>query len=142
MPHKPTSAFSFQLAGGIVTLLIGILLLALFEISSANISSTIAAAKAFQNEGYNIPIPTTSISGVFGVFAVTGVYTPYIGIISGVLMIIISFLMYSPEIQKVKKWSKLAIVFLLISLLGGAGFGLGFVLGLIGIALGIRYNGQ
>jgi hypothetical protein len=141
MPNKPTYAFSFELASGIVTFLFAILLLALFDISASQNSAAVAQVKYYQSLGYDIQAPSTSISGIFGVFAILGIYTPYVGIATGIMLIISSIFMHKPEIPHVRKWTKIASVCLLASLAGGMGFGLGFALGLAGIFLGFRYRG-
>ncbi|MCL4411602.1 hypothetical protein M1329_01555, partial [Candidatus Marsarchaeota archaeon] len=64
-----------------------------------------------------------------------------LGIVSGIIMILASVMLYNTNVSKVKTWSIIALVFSIISLGAFGGFVIGFILGLIGSILGLTYKG-
>ncbi|MCL5102408.1 MAG: hypothetical protein M1544_03575 [Candidatus Marsarchaeota archaeon] len=60
-----------------------------------------------------------------------------LGIASGLIMMIASMRINSLKKADVETWSVIALVFALLSIVDMGGFGIGFVLGLIGSILGL-----
>jgi len=118
MANKPTAAFVLGLIGGILVLAV-----------SAYILSIIATVTALAGS-YGV-----SVGGLFGL--VTWYF--YLGVVSGLLMIVSSVMLFAKPKQHTI-WGALLLVFSIVSLISGGGFFLGFILGLIGGILGLIFK--
>ncbi len=107
----PTAAFVLVLIGGILTLIGGIVVAAI----GASLFSLVALG---------------AVGGLIGV----------VGILSGIIMIVASFMIRSGNASSIRMWSVIALVFTIIGLANGGGFIIGFVLGLVGSILGLAYK--
>jgi hypothetical protein len=132
MANKPTAAFVLVLIGGIIILLGALLGVgALLSLSSINngLSSTFGSS-------YN-----SSVVGVVGAGITIGLVLDAASVIAGIIMIIASLKLNNTDVNVVKKWSIVALIFTLVSLTTLGGFIIGFILGLIGSILGLTYKG-
>lgn len=111
MANKPTAAFVLLLIGGIFVLLEGLALSVIGALATLIIAS--------------------------GIGALTGI----LGIITGIVMIVSALMINTTDKSKIKTWSIIGLVVSIVSLLGGGGVILGFLLGLIGAILGLTYKG-
>ncbi len=111
MANKPTAAFVLLLIGGIFVLLEGLALSAIGALATLIIAS--------------------------GIGALAGI----LGIITGIVMIVSALMVNTTDKSKIKTWSIIGLVVSIVSLLGGGGVILGFLLGLIGAILGLTYKG-
>ncbi|MEM2214636.1 MAG: hypothetical protein QXQ20_08155 [Candidatus Nezhaarchaeales archaeon] len=119
MGEKPTAAFVLSLVGGIIILINGIIVLV-----GAGIAASIATM---------VPGMGPAISGLVIAFA------SFI-LVMGILVIVGAVMINSGAPNKVRVGSILVIVFSVISLLGGGGFIVGFVLALVGGILGLTWK--
>lgn len=71
------------------------------------------------------------ISGIGGIFGALGLIAGIIGVISGIVLMLAGIMVYRTP-AKAKMWGIIGIVFAVISLFGGGGFLIGFILALIG----------
>lgn len=110
---KPTSAFSITLIGGII-ILIGGILTGVFGLVVGTVFGL-----------GNAPV-------MIGTWAST-----VIGIVSGIIVIVSAIMLDTKDKAKITEWSTVALIFTVISLFDLGGFGVGFILGLIGSLLGI-----
>ncbi len=110
MANKPTAAFVLLLIGGIFVLLEGLALSAIGALATLILSS--------------------------GIGALTGV----VGIITGIIMIVSALMVNTTDKSKIKTWSIIGLIVSIVSLLGGGGVIIGFLLGLIGGILGLTYK--
>jgi hypothetical protein len=69
-----------------------------------------------------------------------GALTGIVGIITGIIMIVSAVMVNTTDKSKIKTWSIIGLVFSIVSLLGGGGVIIGFLLGLIGGILGLTYK--
>ncbi|OJI07270.1 MAG: hypothetical protein BK997_03355 [Candidatus Micrarchaeum sp. ARMAN-1] len=109
--EKPTAAYLLVLIGGVFVLLGGVL---------------------------------TALFGSFGGFMMfRGLYTGafsliwIIGTASGIMMIAAATRLNSVKKSEVATWSVVALVFTILSITDMGGFGIGFILGLVGSILGL-----
>jgi len=115
MSEKPTAAFVLSLIAGILVLLTGIIL-------------------AFAGGLAAMLLPFGEVVGL--VIALAAV-----NVVLGILIIVGAIFINSGEPGKVKTGSILVLVLSIISLFaGGGGFFIGFILGLIGGILGLRWR--
>ena len=111
-----------SLIGGIIIFLVGLLILALASALNAILGSTGAGA----------------VPGFVG-FAMAISTIGYIGIITGLLVIIGGVMMYVRPQQHVI-WGVVVLVISIVSIFGLGGFFLGLILGVIGGILGIVFK--
>lgn len=111
--NLPVEAYVLVLIGGILMLLGG----AIFAILGAVVFSFISLA---------------------GVGSLIGL----IGIISGIIVIFSALMMKSKNVQRVRLWSAIALIFSIVSIANGGGFVIGFILGLVGSVMGLAYKGK
>ncbi|MGC9149119.1 MAG: hypothetical protein ACP5GI_06745 [Sulfolobales archaeon] len=115
MSEKPTAAFVLSLIAGILVLLTGIILA---------VAGGLVA----------MMLPIGKVVGL--VIALAAV-----NVVLGILIIVGAVFINSGEPGKVKTGSILVLVLSIISLfVGGGGFFIGFILGLIGGILGLRWR--
>ncbi|MCL4363361.1 DUF6114 domain-containing protein [Candidatus Marsarchaeota archaeon] len=110
MANKPTAAFVLLLIGGIFVLLEGLVMSAIGALATLIFSS--------------------------GLGALTGI----VGIITGIIMIVSAVMVNTTDKSKIKTWSIIGLIISIVSLLGGGGLIIGFLLGLIGGILGLTYK--
>ena len=118
MGDKPTAAFVLSLIGAVLYLLVGTIL--------AAVSSLIGGVADMA--GY---------AGIgLGIAALGAV-----GLLSGVVMIIGSIMMNSSEKGRVRNGSIIVLIFTIVgALFTLGGFGIGFILALIGSILGLTWK--
>ena len=118
MADKPTVAFVLSLFGGIIYLLVGLV---------------VSAFPSFLGSYADL----AGVPGVGVAIAVVG----GVGLISGVLMFVGSIMMKTTRTSRVRMGSVLVLVFTII---GAAftvgGFGVGFILALIGSIMGLVWK--
>jgi hypothetical protein len=118
MTEKPTAAFVLSLIGAILILVNGLWVAVVF--------STIGGI-AFMLPGFE------SLGGLFLIIAV-------VAIILGILTLIGAVMMNTTNKDKVRTGSILVLIFSIISLIGGGGFFIGFILCLVGSILGLTWK--
>jgi Family of unknown function (DUF6114) len=118
LSDKPTAAFVLSLLGGIFVLIGG-----LVQTFLGAFISSIGMATGASN--------ATGVGSTFGI----------LGMVSGVLMIMGGVLMYARP-QTHTMWSAIVLVLSLVSLATSTvgGFFIGFILGLIGAILGLKFK--
>ncbi|MDE1833503.1 MAG: hypothetical protein KGH98_04425 [Candidatus Micrarchaeota archaeon] len=79
---------------------------------------------------------TETSAAALAAFGVIG----FIELVCGLMMIISAVVMNNGNPQKVTDWSVVALIFSGISIMGGGGFLVGFVFGIIGSILGISHR--
>lgn len=89
-----------------------------------------------------IPTGVSFADGHLMIQTVQGIsiYHGIIETISGVILVTAAIYINSKTLGRVQNWSVVAIVFSIISLIGGGGFLIGFILALMGSLLGIIYG--
>jgi len=118
MTEKPTAAFVLSLIAAILILVNGLWVAVVF--------STIGGI-AFMLPGFE------SLGGLFLIIAV-------VAIILGILTLIGAVMMNTTNKDKVRTGSILVLIFSIISLIGGGGFFIGFILCLVGSILGLTWK--
>jgi hypothetical protein len=118
MAEKPTAAFILSLIGAILILIDGLWVAVAFSI---------LGGLGFMLPGFEW------IGGLFLIVAV-------VAIILGILTLIGAMMMNTTNKDKVRTGSILVLVFSIISLIGGGGFFIGFILCLIGSILGLTWK--
>ncbi len=120
MAGKPTAAFVLGLIGGIFILINAIA----FSIMSSLLNTILGGTGGAASGAINM-VNTLQILLWVAAF---GVLVPSI-------MLFVKTPMH-------RIWGALVLVFSIVSLAGGGGFFIGFILGLVGGILGIRYKGE
>lgn len=123
--RKTKLAYTLMLVGGIIILLFGLFLAAI----AAGFSSASAVS--------SLP---SSLSIVRGAVVIAGSISAAIGIITGAIIIAMATMLEDNQHAKVRKLSTIALAASIISFLGGGGFIIGFILALVGSAMGMRYK--
>jgi hypothetical protein len=114
--EKPTAAFVLSLIGAIFILINGLVVAAMFAAGGALV-------------GILLP-------GLGAMMIVLGA----LAIVFGIIVIIGAIMINSGERNKVRIGSVLVLIFSIISLVGGGGFIIGFILCLIGSILGLVWK--
>ncbi len=110
---RPTAAFAVTLIGGIVIL-------------SGGIVTGI------------LGLAVSSVFGFGSVPILVGAYaSSVIGLVCGVIVIISSVMLDTKDKARITEWSTVGLIFSVLSLFDLGGFGVGFILGLIGSLLGL-----
>lgn len=80
------------------------------------------------------------IGAIFAfVFLAIGFAIAIIGLIFGILVLLGAIMMYSKP-RQTKAWSAIVLVFSIISIVIGGGFIIGFILGIVGGAIGLSWK--
>lgn len=116
MGEKPTAAFVLSLIGAIFILINGLAVAAMFAAGGALV-------------GIFLP-------GLGAMMMILGA----LAIVFGIIAIIGAIMINSGERNKVRIGSVLVLIFSIISLVGGGGFIIGFILCLIGSILGLVWK--
>ena len=111
--NMPIEAYVLVLIGGILMLLGG----AVFAFLGAVIFSLISLA---------------AVGSLLGI----------IGIISGIIVIFSALMMKSKNVQRVRMWSAIALIFSIVSIANGGGFVIGFLIAIVGSVIGLAYKGK
>ncbi|NWG08803.1 MAG: hypothetical protein HXX80_00565 [Nitrososphaerales archaeon] len=120
MAEKPTAAFVLSLIGAILILIDGLWIAIAFSILG----------------GLSFMMPGFDLAWLGGMFLILAV----VAIILGVLTLIGAMMMNTTNKDKVRTGSILVLVFSIISLIGGGGFIIGFILCLVGSILGLTWK--
>lgn len=116
MSEKPTAAFVLSLIGAILILINGLVVAALFTTGGALV-------------GIILP-------GVGAMMIALGV----LAIVFGIIVIVGAVMINSGDKSKVRTGSIIVLIFAIISLIGGGGFIIGFILCLVGSILGLVWK--
>lgn len=111
--RRPTAAFVITLIGGII-IFIGGIVTALFGVAATYLIGWV-------HSGF-----------LFGAYA-----SSVIGIITGIIIIISAIMLDTKYKSKITEWSVVALIFTVLSLFNLGGFGVGFILALIGSIIGL-----
>ncbi len=109
---KPKIAFIMLLIGGILVFLLSVMTLIGAAFGALIVPALSGAASLSGSLGF--------ISGIFMMLSAVGIYTSA-----------------GPKIQQ---WSVVGLVFTIVSIANLGGFGIGFILGLIGSIMGLTYD--
>ncbi len=132
---RPAVAFILVLIGGIFIFLVGLAL------AGIGIVENYAAAGFAQATGAS---PVASFNPFLGLFAGVSALTVIagaVGLVAGIATIVSAVKLHSADAVKVRRWSIAALILSVISLAGGGGLVVGFLLALIGGILGLIYKG-
>ena len=130
-------AWELTIAGGAVVLLYALYIWYAFSAVSAAASALGAYGSLYGGAVAGAVAATYAYAFLPGISL--GSISLYIGILAGIVLIIAGFMMRTPA--KAKTWSMIAIVFAIVSLFGGAGYYLGFLLAIAGGALAFMNKG-
>ncbi|MGQ9718806.1 MAG: DUF6114 domain-containing protein [Nitrososphaerales archaeon] len=126
MAEKPTAAFVLSLIGAILILIDGLLIAIAF--------SMLGGLSFIIDSSFMMPgLGLEWLGGMLLILAV-------VAIILGVLTLIGAMMMNTTNKDKVRTGSILVLVFSIISLIGGGGFIIGFILCLVGSILGLTWK--
>jgi hypothetical protein len=126
MAEKPTAAFVLSLIGAILILIDGLLIAIAFSM---------LGGLSFMIDS-SLMMPGLGLEWLGGMFLIIAA----VAIILGVLTIIGAIMMNTTNKDKVRTGSILVLVFSIISLIGGGGFIIGFILCLVGSILGLTWK--
>jgi hypothetical protein len=124
----PKTASILALAGGILIVLSGVLLMAV----SAFILPNLSFSNVNPPPGLSISAIRALVSGIVGVMGT-------VGLVSGAIVLISAVMLLSNLGQR-RTWGVLMLVFSILSFIGLGGFIVGAILGIVGGVLTLRWK--
>jgi hypothetical protein len=115
--NEPVTAFLFTLMGGMFILIGGI------------ISTYFGPGR--------LPIGYANNAGVIGFLGNFSAFYGFIGILSGLLLLVCSYELHTKDKTKVKIWSTIALGASVLSIFDLGGFIIGFIIAVIGSIMGL-----
>ncbi len=115
--NEPVTAFLFILIGGMFILILGV------------ISAYFGPSR--------LPAGFVNTSGVIGFLGSFNLFYGFIGILSGLLLLVCSHELRTKDKMKIKVWSTIALGASVLSIFDFGGFIVGFIIAIIGSIIGL-----